>query len=403
MIDEIEIKSFKSIKHAKLNLGRLNIFIGTNASGKSNFFDAFKFLQGIGYGFTIDEILNGKSKSVSSVEWDGIRGGNTNILFNGIKDSHSSKNTFEILSLYNLLGHGCGYKIDVEPVKNRIVFEALLESDFTVFNTKYSKQKGFTHTVEIKTGKKGRSPMINLNEYKTSLHQILSLSAVDGKREELIDLLVDFLSDQQRIDLVPSILRGYSRQVSALRIGEKGENFASVVRNILSDTKVGKEYLNWLRKLTPNEIEEIEIGKGAVNDLIFGIKEHGKITYAPSLSDGTLRFAAITAALFQPSPPKMLFLEEIENGIHPTRMRLLVELLMSRAEQGDSQLFITTHSPVLLDWIKEEYFDNVFFCARKEDGSTEITPVSKIPDIKKTIKKYPLSELFTEGWLETTI
>ncbi len=38
-------------------------------------------MQGIGYGFTIDEILNGKAKSASSIEWEGIRGGSENVLF----------------------------------------------------------------------------------------------------------------------------------------------------------------------------------------------------------------------------------------------------------------------------------------------------------------------------------
>ena len=47
---------------------------------------------------------------------------------------------------------------------------------------------------------------------------------------------------------------------------------------------------------------------------------------ADVLSGGTLRFAAIAAAFFQPSLPRTLILEEIEDGLHPTRLRLLVEL-----------------------------------------------------------------------------
>ena len=52
MIEQITIKNFKSFKDVSLKLGPLNIFIGANASGKSNFFDALRVLQGIGYGFT---------------------------------------------------------------------------------------------------------------------------------------------------------------------------------------------------------------------------------------------------------------------------------------------------------------------------------------------------------------
>ena len=53
MIESIHIENFKSLRDVNLQLGALNLFIGANASGKSNFFDAFRVLQGIGYGFTI--------------------------------------------------------------------------------------------------------------------------------------------------------------------------------------------------------------------------------------------------------------------------------------------------------------------------------------------------------------
>jgi AAA15 family ATPase/GTPase len=75
MIERIQIENFKSLRHVDLALGALNLFIGTNASGKSNFFDALRVLQGIGNGFTISEILDGKPKSATSERWDGIRGG----------------------------------------------------------------------------------------------------------------------------------------------------------------------------------------------------------------------------------------------------------------------------------------------------------------------------------------
>jgi DNA repair ATPase RecN len=75
MIRSIQIRGFKSLEKVDVELGSLNIFIGANASGKSNFFDALRVLQGIGYGFTIGEILDGKPKSASSEVWDAIRGG----------------------------------------------------------------------------------------------------------------------------------------------------------------------------------------------------------------------------------------------------------------------------------------------------------------------------------------
>jgi len=81
MIEQVTIKNFKSFKDVTLKLGPLNIFIGANASGKSNFFDALRLLQGIGYGFTLSEILDGKPKSATSEVWEGIRGGSAGAAF----------------------------------------------------------------------------------------------------------------------------------------------------------------------------------------------------------------------------------------------------------------------------------------------------------------------------------
>ncbi|MFL6236684.1 MAG: AAA family ATPase, partial [Thermoanaerobaculia bacterium] len=90
MITDIEIEGFKSLEKVHLKLGKLNLFIGTNASGKSNFFDALRVLQGIGYGLTVNEIFNGKPKSAGSEVWDGIRGGSSRARFFGRSTQEAS-------------------------------------------------------------------------------------------------------------------------------------------------------------------------------------------------------------------------------------------------------------------------------------------------------------------------
>ena len=64
MIDRIIIENFKSLRRVDLSLGKLNLLLGTNASGKSNFLDALRVLQGIGNGFTISEFLSVNSQLV---------------------------------------------------------------------------------------------------------------------------------------------------------------------------------------------------------------------------------------------------------------------------------------------------------------------------------------------------
>lgn len=83
MITHLIIENFKSLHKVDLDLGEVNLFIGTNASGKSNFLDVLRVLQGIGSGFTISEILDGKPSSATNEVWEGIRGGKLKTLYTG--------------------------------------------------------------------------------------------------------------------------------------------------------------------------------------------------------------------------------------------------------------------------------------------------------------------------------
>src|SRR3954463_3530384 len=82
MIRTLELTNFKNFKNATLTLGPLTVLIGANASGKSNIRDAFRFLHGIGRGYSLAEILGGKYVGGERV-WSGIRGGTREVAYSG--------------------------------------------------------------------------------------------------------------------------------------------------------------------------------------------------------------------------------------------------------------------------------------------------------------------------------
>jgi predicted ATPase len=216
--------------------------------------------------------------------------------------------------------------------------------------------------------------------------------------------LARLLANMQRIDPSPAVLRSYSQAHEIERMGERGENFAALIRTLCADAKSKEAYLSWLRELRPREVDDVGTLSGAVGEPLFVLKEGGREFPAPVLSDGTLRFAAITAALFQPDMPALMTIEEIENGIHASRLRLLVELLRSRTAQGPTQIMATTHSPIVLAWLKPEEYAHTFFCKRDESsGESRICPLTEIPHFTETIRKQPISDLFAEGWLEAAL
>ena len=75
MITSLRLVNFKNFADETLHVGPFTLIVGANASGKSNIRDAFRFLHGIGRGYTLAEILGGKNGGGGQKEWDPIRGG----------------------------------------------------------------------------------------------------------------------------------------------------------------------------------------------------------------------------------------------------------------------------------------------------------------------------------------
>lgn len=405
MIDRITIENFKSLKKVDLKLGSLNLFIGSNASGKSNFFDALRVLQGIGNGFTIYEILDGKPKSATSEVWDGIRGGSGKACF-----ADGSGAGEIVLMAEGRLKHGTRWEflIGFTPADGRVTRERL-RADVELYDSDaVGKNLPNDPVFEVRyyEGKKGRQPHLKFERSRAVLGQFARGSNGKWKKAhaEVAGEVVTLLANTQRVDPSPVLLRGYSQAHQIQRMGEHGENFAALIRTLCADGKAKDAYLSWLRQLRPAEVDDLGTLSGAVGEPLFMLKERGKEFPAPVLSDGTLRFAAITAAFFQPDMPALMTIEEIENGIHASRVRLLVELLRSRATGGRTQVMATTHSPIVLAWLQATEYAHTFFCKREEaTGESRICPLTEVPHFLEVVKRQPIADLFAEGWLESAL
>ena len=371
MFTEIEITEFKSFERVQLKLGGLNLFIGANASGKSNFFDALRVLQGIAYGFTVDEIFNGKPKGAGSDLWEGIRGG----------------------SRWASIRRPA--RLPVGAVRLSVAGTSR-DQDFR-YTVRLAPDLGQIVAEELKIGST-ESLWGDTSRDRPTLHDRLRNGGIQG---EVAKDLFRALGNIQQLFPASDLLRDYSQTSHAKRMGERGENFAAVVQSIVQDERLRSAYLSWLSRLTPMELDDVSVLKGALEEPIFALCEGDSVLPAPILSDGTLHFAAITAAFFQPDMPAIITLEEIENGIHPSRIRLLLELLKSQSGGSRPQVFATTHSPVVLAWLEEKDYETTFLFRKDEEtGASIITPLSEIPRLIELVRKQPIGELFTEGWLE---
>ena len=188
-------------------------------------------------------------------------------------------------------------------------------------------------------------------------------------------------------------------------LGDQGENLSSVLAAICADASWKQVLLEWVRKLTPMDVDDLIFDQDAAGRVLLRLVEKdGRSVSALSASDGTLRFLAILAALFGPEPASLYFIEEIENGIHPTRLALLVDLIEHQTKRRGIQIVATSHSPQLLQVLSEEslkYCSLVYRLANHPDA--RIKPILEIPNARRVIAEQPLWVLHASSWFENVL
>ncbi len=114
------------------------------------------------------------------------------------------------------------------------------------------------------------------------------------------------------------------------------------------------------------------------------------------LSTGTLRILALLAVLRHPTPPSLLVIEEIENGLDPRTINLIVEEIRNAVEGGKTQIILTTHSPYLLDLLT---LSQIVVVERDENGSPTFTRPGNDAALQEWTKKFAPGQLYTMGRL----
>jgi predicted ATPase len=107
------------------------------------------------------------------------------------------------------------------------------------------------------------------------------------------------------------------------------------------------------------------------------------------------------AALLSPQPARFFFFEELESGIHPTRLHLLVDLIEQKTAEKPMQVVATTHSPQLLLMVNPTTLEHTSLTYRLADTQdTRITRIMDLPNARHLIEKQDIASLYESGWLE---
>ena len=435
-IERIEISNFKSFDKIKTEFGKLNVIIGANASGKSNFVNIFKFLKDV---FTIG--LDNAIAMQGGVDY--IR----NMSIGSSKDlrialSVSSRDDIPQLQVSVSRGRkkiSCAYdrlemvyEFSVEFYKRKrgyVVKEEQLEINFNLIEVKKEKKKfekgrkmakcRIVLTLD-KMGKldfsyEPKAFPIPLNRifpfvrFKKRAPRIIPRVPTRRSRKELSllgptlitgplnvrhlmffsplsSLLREFISKIALYDIDPKLSKKSTLITGKTKLDSDGSNLASILKNILSTKKKRRRLSNLMKDLLPF-IVDLSVEKLADRSLLASSREiycGKKYLPAPLISDGTINLTALIIALYF-EVNQLIIVEEPERNIHPRLISKVMDMMKDVSQKMEKQIIITTHNPEV---VRSAGIENLLLIYRDKRFSRIDRPAKK-----ETVKRFLRNEI----------
>lgn len=326
-ITKIEIEGFKSIKRCSLELGMVNILIGSNGSGKTNFISLFKMLQ---------SMIDGELQTYVSKY-----GGPNSMLFFGSKRTERMKADF-------YFGEN-GYQFALVPTTDdRLMFEGewfywddcgekLVAKGH--FESKWRDGCGYKIDNYVR-------PILKNQKWRVyHFHDTSDTALV--KQIHGINDNIDFATDARNLAAFLYRLKNAA---------ESESSYNQIVRAV---SQVAPYFDDFVLRPNPLRPDSIRLEWKDINSEVPFI--------AAQLSDGTLRFICLATLLLQPESlmPETILIDEPELGLHPYAISLLAALIKKAAVK--KQIIISTQSVELLNEFESE---NVIVVNHYEDHST---------------------------------
>jgi predicted ATPase len=405
MIKKITLNNFKNFRNAELQLGRFSVLVGTNASGKSNLRDAFRFIHGLSRGYTLAETIGAKYVEGGVLQWSGLRGGTRELVFDG-----GSVFGLKIDFVDTI------YEIKVNVGSNGkppcVTEERLVNTNDYLFDSHAPDDPPMQEDTaryifvrlprDAKNRKHGQRLQFLCSQ--PILTQIAGSSKAAKPVVQAAKSVIAELESMRFLDLSPDAMRMPSLPGQNI-LGDRGENLSSVLQDICANPQTKDAVISWIKDLTPLDVKDFEFIPDQTGKILTSLIESGgRKTSAYSASDGTLRFLAMIAAVLGSNPAQFYFFEELENGIHPTRLYLLLQLIEQKVLHSDIQIVATSHSPQLLGFLDQTSRENASLVYRLEGRpDAGIQRIMDIPEAKRVLQAGDLARLHSTGWLENAV
>ena len=365
------INDFKSLENFEIIFSDFTCLIGLNSSGKSTILQAVDFISAQMRG-DITTWLNNRN-------WDA----------NGLSNKVNKTNyiIINITFLYKNKLYVWDSFFDTE-FKNTISeyidnLDGRTQTIFSVQNSKFMIDKDG----DIKEGD-------IIQDYEGSFLAKL-------KPELLPDVIIEFrkyLQSIHSLDLLsPRELKKESKD--GLRLGLSGENLSSFLNTFDKTQKAN--ILKNLQKCYP-KIEDYRVEPTANGyyrlDIVEKFEGKTVTNEAKYLNDGVLRLIAIFAQL--ETPKSFLLFDEIENGINSELIEFIMDILIA----SKHQIIVTTHSPMILNYIEDDIAkESIKYIYKTKDGLTQSIPFFDIPSMAEKLEYMGAGEVYVDTDLEKLI
>lgn len=336
----LSARNYRSLREVDVELNDMNLFIGANGSGKSAILDALKLLhEGVqSYGFRA---------SASS------RGGITNLPWKGKEAPQIELSAFleDREGIYNWT-----VKIDTYGVYEDVKLLSSVSVPFPLLHAERGQGWWWSEDTEEQVALKVGPTDCALATASANV----SFPARD---------IAEFVSRWGFFDPNPFLLRRDQQGLDSGRFDPYGRNLAETLYEIWSSSpeelericSATRDVLGLPSKIEPRQSD----------DRIYFVQHEPGLKYPVNqvgVSSGTLRMIALMTALYGQPNLSLIGIEEPENYIHPAALLAFVQHL--REARGHVQFLITTHSPMLLDFLEEPEFVRVV--RRSVQGGTVI-------------------------------
>ena len=400
-ITRLSLEGFKSYGSPPqaLELGPLNVFVGANASGKSNLLSALRFLklavtQNADYAAEelggLDEVFN-KLLSQQEMQFTlGLELDCGGMVVVGLKGQVARLGRFHYVVRIRRRGADAHATVVDEQIDGEISADSSSSSEH------YSLLRDQKHLTVI-------DPVFSpdrIQEFPVQDQDASRLALGIGFFSAPCVVLRTSIERWQFYDLNPRIARLPYRETGDAVLGPQGENLSLVLHQLRGKNGELDAVTGGLRGVVAGfqdvraDLVDLERKRG------FRIIEEGipEGLGPEAASDGTIRLLALMViANQQEADPSIVGIEELENGLHPWLLEHLVHTLREASQRR--QFLITTHNPAILDWMEPH---EIFLCD-KEDGFTRIHRASTVEQVDTFRHHFSLGDLWTQGVLGGTL